>query len=338
MAAQETPVWGIHEGREGQAEPLAIDSNRLSIGWGELGDLARLKSDRDTFKSAVAAAYPHYKAGAVPVQAGQIYRFVHEMRIGDLVVLPAKRDRRIHIGRVTGNYEYVAGALDEHVHQRAVAWLADLPRTAFSQGALYETGSAMTFFSVKNYADEFRAAAVGVPIAPPVAEDETVTAVAQDIEETTRDFILKQLARDLKGHGLEHFIAHLLEAMGYRTRVTPASGDGGVDVIAHKDALGFEPPIIKAQVKSGEGTVGEPEVKQLKGNLSGEEKGLFVTLGSFSAKATAFARTVPNVRLIDGDELVKLVLENYDRFDGRYRAAIPLRQVYVPSPSPDASE
>ena len=189
---------------------------------------------------------------------------------------------------------------------------------------------------MKNYADEFRSAAGGKPTAPPVADDESVIAVTQDIEETTRDFVLKQLARDLKGHALEYFIGHLLEAMGYRARVTPGSGDGGVDVIAHRDALGFEPPIIKVQVKSTEGTVGEPDVKQLKGNLSGDEKGLFITLGSFSSKALVFVRSVPNIRLIDGADLVQLVLEHYDRFDSAYRAAIPLKRVYVPAPTTES--
>ena len=36
--------------------------------------------------------------------------------------------------------------------------------------------------------------------------------------------------------------------------------DEGVDIVAHKDELGFEPPIIKVQVKSGEGTLGDPVV------------------------------------------------------------------------------
>lgn len=39
----------------------------------------------------------------------------------------------------------------------------------------------------------------------------------------------------------------LLRAMGYRTTVTQKSGDGGVDVIASRDPLGIEPPIIKVQ-------------------------------------------------------------------------------------------
>ncbi len=337
MVAKEQPIWGIHEGRRGEAEGLALDAGRVAIGWRTVGDLSALGSDRESFKNAVAKAYPDYKAGAVPVQAGQLFRFVHEMRLGDLVVLPAKRDRRIHIGHVAGPYEYVADASDGYVNQRKVTWLKDLPRTAFSQGALWETGSALTLFQVKNYADEFRLAAIGVadtpalPAATAVDDDPTVAAVAEEIEDSTSDFVLKQLARKVRGREFEFFVAHLLEAMGYRARVTVTSGDGGVDIIAHKDALGFEPPIIKVQVKSSEGQIGEPDVKQLKGNLSGGEKGLFVTLGSFSNKAVLFARTVPDIRLIDGTDLVKLILEHYDQFSGTYRAAIPLKQVYVPA-------
>jgi restriction system protein len=39
--------------------------------------------------------------------------------------------------------------------------------------------------------------------------------VSEDTEETTKDFILKTLAQDLKGNGLEGFVKHLLECMGY---------------------------------------------------------------------------------------------------------------------------
>jgi restriction system protein len=280
----------------------------------------------------MAAAYPTHKPGAIPVYAGVVFRFLHEMKKGDLIVFPAKRDRQIHIGRVVGDYQYVPDEPAGYGNQRQVTWLTQLARTAFSQGALYEIGSAVTLFVVKNYAEEFRTALTGETIAPPVNEDETVAAVTEDIEETTRDFILKQLAQELKGHPLAHFVAHVLQGMGFRTRVAPEGPDGGIDIVAHKDALGLEPPIVKVQVKSTEGSVGEPTVKQLKGNLTGDEKGLLVTLGSFTGQAMAFARTVPNIRLIDGVQLVDLILEHYEQFDSRYRAAIPLKRVYVPSP------
>ncbi len=327
----ETSLWGIHAGRHGEAENLFLDKSRIAAGWSEVGDLAVIPRDRQSFKAKVLSLYSHLKAGAIPVHAGVLFRFLYEMKDGDLVAVPAKRDRRIHIGRVSGPYQYVPEEPSGYVNQRPVDWIGNFPRTNFSQGALYEIGSAVTLFLVKNYTDEFRAALAGETSGPPVNEDETVSIVADDIEQTTRDFILKQLAQELKGHPLAHFVAHLLEAMGFRTRVAPEGPDGGIDIVAHRDALGFEPPIIKVQVKSTEGSVGEPIVKQLKGNLSGEEKGLLVTLGTFSTQAVSFSRTVPNLRLIDGVQLVDLVLEHYEQFDGRYRAAIPLRRVYVPA-------
>src|SRR6185437_15343795 len=76
------------------------------------------------------------------------------------------------------------------------------------------------------------------------------------------------LAQELKGHPMAHFIGHLLNTMGYRTRVSPEGPDGGIDIIAHKDELGFEPPIIKVQVKSTDkGTIGDPVVSALYGKV-----------------------------------------------------------------------
>jgi restriction system protein len=136
-------------------------------------------------------------------------------------------------------------------HVRALKWLRAVPHTLFSQGALYEIGSAMSLFLVRNHADEFRAIVEGnAALVTPVAQDESVAAVAEDIEETTRDFVLKRLAQTLKGHPFADFVAHLLNTMGYRTRVSPEGPDGGIDIVAHKDELGFEPPIIKVQVKA----------------------------------------------------------------------------------------
>jgi restriction system protein len=212
-----------------------------------------------------------------------------------------------------------------------VKWLKEVPRTKFSQGALYEIGSALSLFAVKNYADEFRAAMEGkAPQTPPITEDASVAAVADDIENTTFDFVLKHLAQELKGHPFAEFVAQLLNTMGYRTRVSPPGPDGGVDIIAHKDELGFEPPIVKVQVKSTEGKVGDPEVSSLYGKIGPGEFGLVVALGAFTPKAISFASSKSNLRLIDGAELVGLILDHYDQFNSRYKALLPLRRVYVP--------
>ncbi|MDI9336535.1 MAG: restriction endonuclease, partial [Gammaproteobacteria bacterium] len=164
----------------------------------------------------------------------------------------------------------------------------------------------------------------------PVREDPTVAEVTRDVEETTADFILKTLAQEAKGYPFQYFVANLLQTMGYRTQVSPPGPDGGVDILVHRDRLRLEPPIIKVQVKSSEGSIGQPDVAQLLGNVGSSEYGLFVTLGTFTKQAKTFANGKANLRLIDGDDLVQLILEHYEQLDAKYKELIPLRRVYVP--------
>ncbi len=327
---KEASMWGIHAGQVGQADSFFLKKNYVAIGWTEMGDLDQLKADREAFKKKVVECYPGIKPGAIPNYAGQLFRFVYEMKKGDLVIYPSKQDREVHIGRVEEDYKYDPKLNPEYPHLRAVKWLKSVSRTNFSQGALYEVGSALSFFQVRNYADEYRAAIESGIKPAVVGKDETVAMVSQEVEETARDFILKRLSQELKGHPLAQFVAHLLGKMGYRTRVSPEGPDGGIDIVAHKDELGFEPPIIKVQVKSSAGTVGDPEVASLYGKVGDGENGLFVTLGPFSNQARNFAKSKSNLRLIDGNELIDLILQHYESFDSGYKGLIPLKRVYIP--------
>lgn len=324
-------MWGIHGGKLGEAEDLFLRKKYVALGWPKVPDLSKLAADRDDFKAAVLTAYPDSKPGAIPNNAGQLFRFVHEMKIGDWIAYPSKKDRLIHFGKIEGDYQYDKDISDRYPHQRAVNWIKKVPRTSFSQGALYEIGSAITFFLIKSFYDEFRAAAEGKVHEEALdTYDPTIAETTEDIEERTRDFVLGKLAKELKGHPFADFVAHLLGTMGYRTRVSDPGPDGGIDILAHRDELGFEPPIIKVQVKSTEGSIGDPAVSSLYGKVGTGEYGLLVTLGTFTNQAKAFAKSKSNLRLIDGDELVKLVFSHYDQFDSRYKGLIPLRRVYVP--------
>jgi restriction system protein len=98
--------------------------------------------------------------------------------------------------------------------------------------------------------------------------------------------------------------------MGYNTRFTPVTGDGGVDIIAHKGPLGLQPPIVKVQCKRTRGTSAEADINQLLGTLGDGEYGLLVTFGSFTRYARVTERGRPKLRLIDGDEQFRLLLLN----------------------------
>ena len=329
MRSLDPTMWGVHAGATGDAHTLFLKKGVIALGWGAMPDLSTLPPTREAYKEALRVRYPDAKPGAIPVWAGQLYRFVHELAIDDVVVYPSKHDRVVNIGRVVGEYQYTDSPGDDYAHRRAVKWITSAPRTSFTQGALYEIGSALSFFQVKNYADEFLGALAG-DARPTAGPDETVALVAEEIGSATRDFVVKQLSRDLKGHPFAQFVADLLKTMGYRTRVSPPGADGGVDVVAYRDPLGIEPPIIKVEVKSGEGAVGEPAVARLYGAVAAGEFGLIVTLSTFTPQATKFAAGKANLRLIDGDELVSLTLAHYDELDPLYKGVIPLRRVFIP--------
>ncbi|SHF31541.1 Type III restriction enzyme, res subunit [Loktanella atrilutea] len=229
-------------------------------------------------------------------------------------------------------------------NRRIVDWLGHFPRNDFSQSALNEIGSAVTLFRVKRHAAEFlskistdfgadRITTLESPEYTPddMQDDDAATlSVSRQAEETTEDFIVRRIMAGLTGYQFEELVAHVMECMGYTARVTPRSGDGGVDVIAHMNALGFQPPIVKIQCKRTTGQHSNAEVNQLLGMLGDGEFGLFVTLGSFSRAASELERSRPKLRLIDGDSFVDLLLDNYAKLSPRYRSIVPLKQIYVP--------
>lgn len=326
MADSDKKLWGIHT----QDEALFLNQNKIAIGWKNMGDLHQIPASRENFKSKYMETYPDAKKGSIPTSSGMLYRFCHEVQIGDYVVYPSKSDRMINIGEVISDYVYEPEQ-SEYVQMRSVKWIKHIPRTAFSQGALYEIGSAMAFFAVKNYADEYIAALDKGFKNKSAAEDEdeTIGATAEDIIESTKDFILKELSRNLKGYDLEEFVANLLQAMGYRTTVSAHGGDSGIDITAYKDEL---PPRILVQVKSQDSDIKETTIQSLKGAMREGDYGLFVTLSNYTKNAQRYLESTPIIRGINGAELVDLVLKYYDLLDDRYKKILPLKMVYIPVP------
>jgi restriction system protein len=330
-------MWAIHN--DTLTDELTA-GGFVSIGWDEVSNLRDLGATRDEVKAAVAAAYPDRKPGAIPVWAGTLVRFRDEIRSGDVIVAPFKPTSTINLGIVRSDYYYDATA-ETHRHRRQVEWMkVGLSRTLFSQSALYEIGSVLTVFGVKRHHQEFQAALDAQTSDPQTlaATVETVISPEDDIVDEpradrvlrqTKDFVLEQLTRAITPREFEEFTAAVLRALGYQARVTPYSGDGGVDVIAHRDPLGIEPPLIKVQCKQRTATIGAPEVGQLIGTLAPDELGLFVSLGSYSRDALSTERQRRGLRLLGGEELVELVIAHYEQLDPSWRARIPLRHVYV---------
>ena len=94
METEEKRIWGIHT----MDDSLFLHENVIAIGWKEIGDLKQINSSRDAFKKQYEKVYPDAKKGAIANGAGMLYRFVHEVQIGDYIIFPSKIDRQINIG------------------------------------------------------------------------------------------------------------------------------------------------------------------------------------------------------------------------------------------------
>lgn len=328
-------VWGIHNDQTGLD---LVEGRFISIGWEELGDLRQIGHDRETLKQRLIEAYPGAKPGAIPVWAGVLHRFISEMKIGDFVVSPNKVDRTLNFGRVTSDFYVEESSKELHGNRRQVEWLrVGVPRAGFSPSALHEIGSAITLFRIKTHAAEFLGALTATrEVEGPLLSDQAAVDLAEEepnaerVDSYSRDFVIQILQR-VDHSRFEHFVAGVLTAMGYRAAATQASGDGGVDVIASRDALGLEPPIVKVQCKRSVATVGAELVQKLIGALSigGSELALFVTLGGYSNDARHIERTRGDLRLLNGTQLTNLIFEHYENLDPEWKRMLPLRRVYA---------
>lgn len=114
----------------------------------------------------------------------------------------------------------------------------------------------------------------------------------------------------------EHFVADLWQRQGWKTKVTSASSDKGIDIVAEREAPFHEKQLIQAKKYGPENKVGSPEVQQyssLRHQRAGVDAVIIVTTSSFSPQARDLAADL-NVKLIDGDQLCDLI-ERVDGYD-----------------------
>ena len=116
----------------------------------------------------------------------------------------------------------------------------------------------------------------------------------------------------LQPERFEQTVLNLLEGLGYGpARHLGRTGDGGIDGIIDRDALGLDS--IYVQAKRWTKLVGEPEVRAFSGSLDphGATRGLLITTSGFTDTARRTAETISagnkHIRLVDGEELAHLV-------------------------------
>ncbi len=145
--------------------------------------------------------------------------------------------------------------------------------------------------------------------------DETLERSHQVIQRRLAEELRDQL-RSCSPSFFEQLVVDLLVALGYggsRPDVASAvggSGDEGIDGVIKEDALGLD--VVYLQAKRWSATVGRPIVQAFAGSLEGQRarKGVLITTSNFSKEARDYVgRIEKRIVLIDGEELVKLMIE-----------------------------
>lgn len=326
-----TSAWMVRAGNDNELAGKLFDRGTTAIGWAALGDLTS-KTSRKQVKSRYADAYPDDSKHRKGVNAGQVYRFAHVMSEGDLVVTYLKASRTYRVGRVTGSYAHRPDLFEHYPHTRPVDWLGTIDRDDLSVTARNSLGSTLTVFSVDNYASEFLVLLEGEPL--PVEDEEAEEEEPPFFDEVKAqaDELIADLVARLDPYELEDLVAAVLRSMGFQAKTTTPGPDGGVDVIAHPDAFGFEKPRIIVQVKHVSSPIGSADMRSFIGTLHTGESGLYVSTAGFTSSAETEAKHAhESICLLDRDAFIDLMLQHYEALEPEYKAQIPLRRVWLPT-------
>lgn len=337
-------LWLVRAGGQGQHQDLALNSNTVVIGWHQLGDLSDFKT-RDEMKEACSNAYPNAKPGAINNWVGQLWAFVHRIEIGNLVALPLKGQDAVAFGKVTGEYVFNPDNHEHARHTRAVEWITqDMPREQLDQDILYSLGAFMTVCQIKRNDAEERVKALlkgekymltqdATVIHAQNANDEVSDDTApMNLEESAETQLKTYIRQNFTGHDMANIIDAILVAQGYQTHVSPPGPDGGVDILAGRGPLGFDPPRLCVQVKATGNQQDIKVIRELKGVMKdfGAEHGLFVSWSGYKRSVLQEAqRQYFDLRLWDAGDIVKAIQKYYDQFSEDLKAELPLKRVWM---------
>jgi len=110
----------------------------------------------------------------------------------------------------------------------------------------------------------------------------------------------------MTGEEFEEYVAELLRSQGYKTRMTPRSGDYGVDIVASKNGIKTAVQIKRYGKKLDQKPIREA-VTGMAVRQYGCTKAMVVTNSTFT-KAAEFLASESNCELVDREKLGKWVL------------------------------
>lgn len=158
ISKEEKQVWVIRPGtgNSGDSTGQFLDGNFVGLEDAQMGDLNELPCEREAFYQRYGQSHLGDTRTGITGIGGKYFRFVHEIAIGDTVLIPSRKDRNIYIGLVKSEYAYCQTEDSQFPHRRQVEWLYVFAKALLSEMAKRECGSARTLFKLSKNIREIR--------------------------------------------------------------------------------------------------------------------------------------------------------------------------------------
>ncbi len=311
-----------------------IEKGVVAMSFGVFSDFDKVTTKATAIK-LFHAAYPDYSKGKAGINGGQLYRFLHEIKVNDRVVTYNPSRRVYHVGTVAGEHVYDPNVIPELPCCRTVNWEGEVSRDLLSVPTKNTLGAISTLFLLSDTAaaeieNVLKKGSSDVVQTDDEEKTEEVY-LLKDMQNKSKEFIKDQVNK-LEWDKMQELVAGLLRAMGYKTRISPPGADRGKDIVASPDGFGFENPRIVVEVKHRKEAMGSQEIRSFLGGRHKDDKGLYVSTGGFTkdARYEADRANIP-LTLMDLDELVGAVIEHYEKMDMETRVLVPLTKIYWPA-------
>jgi len=303
-----------------------VEGGYVAIGWMPDVDLSAVKS-REELYPPYRQSHPDDTSNIViGQQVGQIARFLLEIQPGDVVITPAADTEWLHYGTVGPELSYFYAPGNEgcpYRHRRGVEWAKErLKRGVFSVPLQNTLRSSLTVFGVSQR-DEFLAGVYDGDLVP------KTTTPHHDPHRIVLDQVLQ-----LDHKEFEILVSCLLTALGFeRSEVTGQTGDGGVDVTGELNVRNLAKVRVFVQAKRYDlaRKVSANVVKQLRQAIPHGCQGVFITTAKFqeAAEKVAVEPDFPRIGLINGHQLVDLLIEHWEDIPDEFHEKLGLKRGLV---------
>ncbi len=290
----------------GKSTQAFKDTGLVAIGF--LNNHPEMPKDRSEIEDLYNKLYPDHKKMQKAVNIGQISRFMFEMKIGDIVLTPYDNDLLI-IGEVKSDLIYDPKNGLPWFYCRKVKWeKSPVSRTTFSVPLQNTLRSMQTVFKIKQEGEILKLLGKKV-------EDNPNVSYAFEMDNLIEK--IKQRLLELDSDEFEILVSYVLQSLGFEAKKRHGGvGDGGVDFEGLLNVMGVAKIQLQVQVKRYEqATIGERDIRNLRGALKTGHQGCFITLSSFQKKAIDSAEDPEKtpIRLIDGRKFIEILTEQYDK-------------------------